>query len=83
MRELLPLAVQVNGRTPLGSPLREAGKELAALMAKAVGEGVSIQKIADTVGQTRNAVAFRLGRYHYDDCVPQWTVDYVERVRVS
>lgn len=80
MRELVPLAAQVNGRTALDSPLRAAGRELARLQAKAVHEGVSIQRIADTCGQTRNAVAFRLGRYGYNDCIPEWTREYVERV---
>ena len=80
MRELVPLAVKVNGRTPADSPLRKAGEELAELMADAVRSGVSIQRIADTLGFVRNAVAFRLARYGHDDCVPEWTRKYVDRV---
>lgn len=83
MRELVPLAAAVNGRTPVDSPLRQAGDELARLMAEQVRRGVSIQKVADAAGQTRNAVAFRLARYGYDDCIPDWTIDYVERVSAS
>lgn len=79
MQELVPLAEQVNGRTPADSPLREAGKELAAIMARNVEQGVSINRIAVAAGQTRNAAAFRLVRYGYEDLVPQWTRDYVER----
>lgn len=79
MRELVPLAEQVNGRTAPDSPLRVAGKELAEIMARNVRAGVSINRVAVAAGQTRNAAAFRLVRYGYGDIVPQWTRDYVAR----
>lgn len=79
MQRLVRLAEQVNGRTPAGSPLKAAGKELAEVMAGQVRDGVSINRVAKAAGQTRNAVAFRLARYGYTDLVADWTIRYVER----
>lgn len=69
MRELQGLARQVNGPTPLDSPLRAASERFTELLAEQHVAGVSIYRIAKQLGVTPRAIRSRLARHGYMDPV--------------
>jgi hypothetical protein len=65
LADLFERARRCNGGTPLNHPYRVASVELAAFMDALVSQGVTIYRIAKTLGVTSNAVKFRLARHGY------------------
>lgn len=65
IRELMPLAARVRGKTPLNHPNRVASERLSEIFAEARLRGVRTREIAAVAGCTEDAVIKRLGRHGY------------------
>lgn len=76
LKQLAAQARQVNGATPLHSPLRAASERFSELLDRYVAKGMPMSYLSTALGLSHSAVQHRLGRHQYRPRSPSQQLIY-------